>query len=72
MAVVRVKLTTSGDAPTASLGPAGVAVWSCSRPRRWAKDHLVSKRLIDNELKLALNDVKRGGSKGHFPLLKRS
>ncbi len=68
MAVVRVKSHYQVTLPPQVRSKAGVAVGDLFEAKVEGRTiTLVSKRLIDNELKLALNDVKRGRVKGPFP-----
>jgi bifunctional DNA-binding transcriptional regulator/antitoxin component of YhaV-PrlF toxin-antitoxin module len=68
VAVVRVKSHYQVTLPPQVRSKAGVAVGDLFEAKVEGRTiTLIPKRLIDNELKLALNDVKRCRVKGPFP-----
>lgn len=68
MAVVKVKSRYQVTLPPQVRSKAGVAVGDLFEAKVEGRTiTLIPKRLIDQELKSALNDVKRGRVKGPFP-----
>lgn len=68
MAVVRVKSHYQVTLPPQIRAKAGVVVGDLFEAKVQGRTiTLVPKRMIDRELTLALNDVKRGRVKGPFP-----
>ncbi|NGZ09628.1 MAG: AbrB/MazE/SpoVT family DNA-binding domain-containing protein [Nitrospira sp. LK70] len=68
MAVVKVKSRYQVTLPPQVRSKAGVAVGDLFEAKVEGRTiTLIPKRLIEQELKLALSDVKRGRVKGPFP-----
>lgn len=68
MAVVKVKSRYQVTLPSQVRSKAGMAVGDLLEAKVEGRTiTLIPKRLIDRDLALALNDVKRGRMKGPFP-----